>query len=83
MVYLATIIGGALVFGLLTNLLIPADFILSKVVHIHGGEHEMLPYWLQLVSAIILIVSIIGGYFIQRFQKKKRMAKVEGITIKS
>ncbi|MFW5774562.1 MAG: SO_0444 family Cu/Zn efflux transporter, partial [Tangfeifania sp.] len=31
--YLSVIIGGAMLFGLLINWLIPADFILSKVVH--------------------------------------------------
>ncbi len=79
--YLTTIIGGALVFGLLTNWLLPTDFILSKVVHIHSGEHEMLPYWLQLSSALILIFSIVGGYFYSKYQKQKRMQKTEGITV--
>lgn len=81
-IYLATIIGGAIVFGLLTNLLIPADFILSKIMHIHAdGDHEMLPRWLQLFSSIGLIALIIGGYFFQLFQKKRRMVQSKGITI--
>ncbi len=82
-VYLSTIIGGAIIFGLLTNWLIPADFILSKIVHLHGdGEnHEMLPYWLMLGSALILIFSIIGGYFYSILNKKNKMSKVEGITV--
>ncbi len=44
-IYLATISIGAIVFGLLINWLIPADFILSKIVHNHGNgeDHEMLP----------------------------------------
>jgi len=82
-IYLATIIGGAIIFGLLTNWLIPVDFILSKIVHIHGnGEgHEMLPRWLMLGSAFLLIFSIVGGYFYSIINKKNKMAKVEGITV--
>ena len=79
--YLSVIIGGAMLFGLLINWLIPADFILSKVVHVNG-EHQMLPTWLMWTSAIVLIVSMIGGYFLSIFQKKQKMAKTEGITVK-
>ena len=82
-IYLIAIIGGAMIFGLLTNWLIPADFILSKIVHIHGdGEgHEMLPRWLMLSSTFILIFSIAGGYFYSIYNKRKKMAKIEGITV--
>ncbi len=82
-IYLSTIIGGAIVFGLLTNWLIPADWILSKVMHIHGDgtEHEMLPGWLQLGSALLLIISMAGGYFYSIFKKKRKMEKVEGVTV--
>ncbi len=88
-IYLGTIIGGAVIFGLLTNWLIPTDWILSKVMHIHGdGEgHKMLPLWLELVSAFILITSIPAGYIIQKYQKSKKMKvnlaqtyTVEGMT---
>ncbi len=83
-VYLVTIIIGAIIFGMLTNLLIPADWILSKMTHIHGdgSHHEMLPEWLQFGSAVLLIVSMAGGYFYSIFQKRNKMAKTEGITIK-
>ena len=87
MVYLATIIGGALVFGLLTNWLLPVGWLLGKVVHMHSGsDHEMLPYWLQLGAAVLLIGSIIGGYVLGRVQKTNKMKTadysiiVEGMT---
>jgi uncharacterized protein len=83
LVYLETIIIGAIVFGMLTNWLIPTEWILGKVMHIHGDgtDHEMLPKWLQLSSAIILIFSIVGGYFFQKLLKRLRIQKVEGITV--
>jgi len=88
LVYLGTIIGGATIFGLLINWLIPADFILSKVMHIHNGEHEMLPQWVQVGSSILLIASLIFGYFYQRYEKTKQKTtamdfktlKIEGMT---
>jgi uncharacterized membrane protein YraQ (UPF0718 family)/copper chaperone CopZ len=82
-IYLATIIGGAIFFGMLTNMFIPADFILSKIMHIHGdGQHEMLPVWLQFLSAFVLIISIVGGYFYQKYRKKRNMAESHGVVLK-
>jgi len=82
-IYLASIIGGAILFGMLINTFIPADWILSKIMHVHGnGEgHEMLPQWLQLASAILLVTAIPGGYFLSKFEKKQRMKKIEGISV--
>ena len=81
-IYLSTIIGGAIIFGMLTNWLIPADFILSKVMHIHGDEaHEMLPKWLQIISTAVLTGSMILGYFLSIIQKRNKMEKVKGITV--
>lgn len=83
-IYLLTITIGAIVFGLLVNWLIPADFILSKMSHNHGdgSHHEMLPYWFSLLSAVVLVGSIVFGYFYQRLKKNKIMLKEEGVTVK-
>lgn len=82
--YMATIIGGALLFGVLINAFVPADWILSKMPHLHGDghEHQMLPVWLQWVSAIVLAVSMAGGYFYSIHKKRNKMNKTEGITVK-
>jgi len=87
-IYLASIIGGAIFFGLLMNWLIPADFILSKMNHMaHGEAHEMLPGWIGISASVFLILAIISGYFIERIQKSKKMTldkfqtiRVEGMT---
>jgi len=86
--YLSSIIGGAVLFGLLTNWLIPSEWILGKIAHIHGnGEHEMIPRWVQVGASVILVVSMIAGYFIERYQKSVKtktmdftILKVEGMT---
>lgn len=82
-IYLSSIIGGAILFGMLINTFIPADWILSKIMYIHadGEGHEMLPQWLQLASAILLVGAIPGGYFLSKFEKKQRMNKIEGISV--
>ncbi len=89
LVYLGAIIGGAVLFGLLTNWLLPTDFILSKMTHNHGdgSHHQMLPAWIGISSAIFLGVTLIAGHFIERIQKNKAMPtqtfktiKVEGMT---
>ena len=61
--YLFSIIAGALFFGILTNELIPRDFFLNAMNHAHHGEHDhgIIPYWLQLLSALILIALLING----------------------
>lgn len=84
MVYLATIIGGAVFFGWLTNLFIPADFLLSKVVMLHDGahEHEVLPKWLQWSSSVLLIGSMLSGYFLRDFIKKRRTTQTSGDTFR-
>jgi len=82
-IYLATISGGAVLFGLLTNWLIPVDFMLKHVVHMHDQGHQMLPNWVQLSAAILLITSLVAGYFIIRFRKnskiKENMTETVGV----
>jgi len=88
LVYLGTIIGGAILFGSLVNWLIPADFFMKYIVHIHSGEHEMVPFWLQVSSSVLLIGSLVAGYVYERYEKMKKQTKtmefktlkVEGMT---
>lgn len=83
MIYLSTITLGAIVFGLLLNWLVPAEFILSKMPHFHGQghEHEMLPHWFQLLTALLLVASMVFGYFYIRLKKKNKIQALEGISV--
>ncbi len=92
-VYLATIIIGALSFGLLIDYVLPAQWF-SGIAQQHLGHHhsEGLNWW-QIASGIILLVLIINGYII-KFRKSKKLniihsenntmeiktIKVEGMT---
>jgi hypothetical protein len=75
--YLFSIIAGALFFGILVNEFLPRELFTSSLHNIHHGEHhhEILPYWLQAGSAIILTILMINGlyrkYLYPRFNKTK------------
>ncbi len=74
--YLASIISGALIFGFLINNFLPASwFVLPE--HIMSHDHEILPGWLSIGSAIILVLLIINGYIMRLFGKKPEV-KPEG-----
>ncbi len=87
--YMFSIITGALFFGILINELIPRDFFLNTMSHAHHGEHQhnFLPYWLQLSSAIILTGLLINGLirkYVIPFVKDKNIKNenMPEITIK-
>jgi hypothetical protein len=70
LVYLSTIIISAMFFGWLTNLFLPAHWFTLVGDH-SGHEHELIPYWLKLVSGIALILLIVNGYIRKYFVKQK------------
>jgi len=96
--YMASIIGGALLFGVIVNELLPREWFTSAIQHLHGEEHQhqVLPYWLQVGSAILLTIAIINGlyrkYLLPKFKNPKIITeplnfsdmitkiKVEGMT---
>ena len=68
--YLLSIISGALIFGILINTFLPERwFVLPQ--HMMSHDHEMLPAWLSIGSAIILVLLIINGYMkkLERIEK--------------
>jgi len=67
--YLGTIISGALIFGFIINNFLPGQwFILPG--HMTDHEHNILPAWLSIGSAILLVLLIINGYMKKYFRKK-------------
>ena len=65
-IYLASIIGGALFFGILVNELIPRAWILDSIpVDIHGDMHEHNTGWLQWISSALLVLLIVNGYLLK------------------
>jgi uncharacterized protein len=76
--YLATIITGALVFGLAADFLIPREFFTSYFpVMDMEHTHEILPGWLHTASAIVLTAAILNIFYIWL---KKRVRQKRTIT---
>ncbi|MCD4729913.1 MAG: permease [Bacteroidales bacterium] len=69
-VYLGTIVGSAMLFGLLTNQFLPREWFTFAIDHI-GHEHELLPFWFKITSAILLAVLILNGYIRKYFIRLK------------
>ncbi len=85
-IYMFSIISGALFFGILVNELLPRNLFMSAIHNIHSGEHnhEILPRWLQVGSAILLTGLMINGllriYLPFLFNKKKKHSANENIN---
>lgn len=61
-IYIFSISVSAIFFGWLTNTFLPAEWFMM-MSHQHGAhEHELLPHWFQLVSAVLLLVLLANGY---------------------
>ncbi|MEA3461756.1 MAG: permease, partial [Bacteroidota bacterium] len=68
-VYLGSIIGGALFFGILVNELLPREWFtgaISSVAHVH--EHTG---WFKWTSSVVLVLLIINGYLLKLLSARK------------
>ncbi len=70
--YLASIIGGALIFGIIVNEFLPREWFTSHMDHsVTGHGSHMLPYWLNVGSSVLLILLLINGYVQKYFNRTK------------
>ncbi len=84
-IYLFSIILGALLSGLFINYFLPREMFITNLPGMHGGhENHLLPMWLVYSSAITLALLIING-FIQKYlssKKTKELIKQESRDMK-
>lgn len=69
-VYLGSIIGGALFFGILVNEFLPREWFtqaLSSVTH----QHEHGTGWFKWASSALLVLLILNGYILKLFSSQK------------
>ncbi len=91
--YLATIIAGALGFGLIIDYMLPAQWFTQMTAQHLGHNHNTGLSWLQITSGIALTALIINGYLQRYLSTKKntvitlknstmeiKTIKVEGMT---
>ena len=76
-VYLSTIVGGALLFGVVVNELIPREWIMGAIpIQFHGEMHEHPSGWLQWVSSALLVILILNG-LIQKYLAVRRVKQTD------
>ena len=90
-VYLATIISGALVSGFIIDTFLPVSWFMLPA-ELLQGQHHILPEWLHISAAVVLLGSVLRGYFLpvyRNIKKKlnsqemeKQVFKVEGMGCK-
>jgi len=81
--YLVSIIGGAVLFGLAINWFVPAGWLLKGAHLMHADhQHEMLPGWFKIVTLAALVISMVFGYVYLKINKAETKEKMEGITVK-
>jgi uncharacterized membrane protein YraQ (UPF0718 family)/copper chaperone CopZ len=79
--YLGAIVTGALLSGLIIDYLLPAEwFNISAHFGHMDHNHEMLPLWLKIGSAILLLLLILNGYF-QKYLKSRKMKDSQSDTV--
>ena len=84
-VYLGSIIGGALLFGILVNELLPREWFtgtLSSLTHMHEGDHHT--GWFGWASSAILVLLMINGYVMRlisnRRERRNDREKADSMT---
>jgi uncharacterized membrane protein YraQ (UPF0718 family)/copper chaperone CopZ len=78
-IYLLSIIGGALFFGILVNELIPREWITGFIpVHMHEGHQGHPAGWFQWVSSALLVMLILNGS-VMKLLTRRRNQKTDTI----
>jgi len=77
--YLMSIVSGALIFGFLINTFLPQRWFVMPQ-HMVSHDHQMLPEWLSIASAVILVLLIINGYMKRFFGNKKDKSKNKSLA---
>lgn len=84
LVYLGSIIGGALIFGLLIDYALPESLYnyFIPLNTITESQHHILPHWLMLASAVVLVYLIIQAEIIRFLPQPKPLNTTTMTTYK-
>ncbi len=71
-IYLTSIIGGALLFGILVNELVPREWVLGSIpIDLHDGLYTHSATWIRWISSAALVLLIINGYVIKIITRRR------------
>ncbi|MCK4406416.1 MAG: SO_0444 family Cu/Zn efflux transporter [Bacteroidales bacterium] len=74
--YLISIIGGALLFGILIDNFLPRELFFDNIsICKDSHSSHLLPYWLKISSSIILLLLIING-MIKKYISNRKIEKI-------
>jgi len=75
--YMVSIVGGAVLFGIIVNEFLPREWFTNYLVNDHSGHGaHLIPDWLKVGSSILLIILLINGY-LQKYLRRKTMNVIE------
>jgi uncharacterized membrane protein YraQ (UPF0718 family)/copper chaperone CopZ len=69
--YMVSIIGGALLSGILIDLLLPAQWFIMPLHHLHQAHEHGLPLWLKAGSGIVLLALTLFAIYRRYFRPNK------------
>lgn len=73
LIYLASIIGGALLFGIIIDYILPTPWLkYFSVTEVVSQHHHLLPHWLSFGSAVILTILILNAEIKKLIPKKPK-----------
>ena len=72
--YLSSLIIGSLLFGLIVDNFLPAQWFTPLSYMTGHHHHEILPYWLMMSSTILLVLIIIYSFLNYIVQKRRNTA---------
>jgi len=83
MVYLTTLITGALLFGIIVDYLLPQSWFSGHLMPGHSGHsHGLLPEWLKSVSGILFVL-LLANIYLQKWIGKMKFNKDKITTIEN
>jgi copper chaperone CopZ len=79
LLYLCSIIGSAFFFGWITNQFLPREWFIFAIDHL-GHGHELLPFWVKVISATTLAILILFGCIRKYYNQSKNNLNIPDMS---